>query len=120
MLTFALLGTHSALAGSLLITTDQPMQIDDPLEPLNRIIFALDRGVRRYGAMPVLGLHFILGDLHIPYRLATGTGRILDNEVSFGYLRDGVGDIYPQVRALEYARSRGLCLSTRFISSDRT
>ena len=205
------------------------MEIDDPLEPLNRVVFALNRGVRRYVAMPLLdmsrsvlpdglrngavgvlenvdepqtvvanllqgdytqagriarrflmntfqgwggavdvaanrglrrqhedlrhvlchydlkqgpyvvlplyggatlrdqignigglfGLHFVLGDLYLPYRVATAMGRILDDEVSFAYLRDGAEDAYARVRALEYARSRALCFSRRFVANDR-
>lgn len=223
------LGTQPTLAGPLLITTDRTVAVDDPLAPLNRIVFALNRGVRRYVAMPFLaasrsvlphdlrsgvvgmlanldepqtvaanvlqgdfgqagrvarrflintfqgwggavdvaaarglpprhedlrhvlchyglkqgpyvvlpfyggatlrdqignigglfGLHFVLGDLHIPYRVATGMGRILDDEVSIAYLRDGAEDSYARVRAREYARSRALCSSRQFVPSDR-
>lgn len=54
-------------------------------------------------------LYFVLGELYIPYRVATGAGRLFDDETSVGYLRDGEGDVYARVRALEYARSRALC-----------
>ena len=228
MLAIALLDAHPAPAGSPLTKADKAAEIDDPLEPLNRIVFALDRGVRRYVALPLIdlsrsvlpdamrngavgvlenldepqtvvanllqgdyiqagrvarrflintfqgwggavdvaaarglprqyrdlrhvlchydarqgpylvlpiyggaslrdqignigglfGLHVVLGDLHIPYRLATGMGRILDDEDSIGYLRDGAGDIYAKVRAREYARSRALCLAERSVPSD--
>ena len=224
-----LLGTQPLLAGSLLITTDEAVAVDDPLAPLNRVVFALNRGVGRYVAMPLLGasrsvlphglrngvvgmlanleepqtmaanmlkgdfaqagrsarrflintfrgwggavdvaaarglprrhedlrhvlchyglrqgpyvvlpfyggatlrdqvgnigglfgLHFVLGDLHIPYRVATAMGRILDDEVSIAYLRDGAEDSYARVRALEYARSRALCSAKQFIPGDR-
>ena len=229
MLAFISLGTHPAPAGSLLITTAEKAEIDDPLEPLNRVVFAFDRGVRRYVAVPLLAmtrsvlpnglrngavgvlanldepqtvlanllqgdywragrsarrflintfrgwggavdvaaarglrrqhqdlrhvlchydlkqgpylvlplyggatlrdqvgnigglfaLHVILGDLHIPYRVATGMGRILEDGVSIAYLRDGAEDSYAQVRAQEYARSRALCSSKPLVPSDR-